>query len=203
MACLLMTYAGIILSFIGDVALAPGSMLAQETVVGVGLVLAAALVFSFAYLGTGVYTRRLGSLRFTATAMTAACLGTLIHGLTAEGLAPLQVPAPVWGYAAMLGAGGTVLATVCMNTGVRHLGAQRSAVISSVSPIMAIGLAWITLGETPSALQAVGMGLTIIGATAMALARGRSPVAPAKPARDAAAHREAPRASATSATSAS
>lgn len=169
LVCLAVTYVGIVLSYAGDAALGPNAGL------GVVLVLLAAFTFSIAYLASATYTRRLGSRRFTAAAMTAAAVGTLTHGLVAEGVAVLHAPAAVWGWAVLLGLGATVLATLCMNEGVRQLGAQRAAVLSSVSPVMAIVLAWVVLGETPTVLQGVGMLVTIVGVTVLAVARQREP----------------------------
>jgi drug/metabolite transporter (DMT)-like permease len=111
-------------------------------------------VFSISYLGASRYNKRLGSRRFTATAMTAACIGTLCHGFIAEGVSVLAAPPEVWAWAALLGIGATVMATLCMNEGMRRLGAERGAVLSTVSPVMTI---------------------TIVGATALALNKPSPP----------------------------
>jgi drug/metabolite transporter (DMT)-like permease len=132
-------------------------------------------VFSISYLGASRYNKRLGSRRFTATAMTAACIGTLCHGFIAEGVSVLAAPPEVWAWAALLGIGATVMATLCMNEGMRRLGAERGAVLSTVSPVMTIVLAWLALGEEPGLTQAIGMTITIVGATALALNKPSPP----------------------------
>jgi drug/metabolite transporter (DMT)-like permease len=176
LGCLAITYVGIVMTFLGEMQLATHW---QTTALGVGLVFLAALVFAASYLGAGTYSKRLGSRRFTATAMTAACIGTLSHGLV-TGVNFDQVPAPVWGYAVMLGVGATVVATLCMNEGMRRVGPQRSAIMSCVSPVMAVALAWFVLDEHIGAFQALGMVITVSGATAMGFFKAEQAGAPAR-----------------------
>ena len=46
---------------------------------GTGLVLSSAIIFSWFVMGSGVMTQRIGSTRFTAYTMTVASLATLVH----------------------------------------------------------------------------------------------------------------------------
>ena len=66
------TYAGIILMSYEEMQLSDNN---PEILIGIALVLGAALLFSGAYVAAGTYTKRLGSRRYTGTAMTAACCG--------------------------------------------------------------------------------------------------------------------------------
>jgi drug/metabolite transporter (DMT)-like permease len=55
--------------------------------------------------------------------------------------------------------------------GVRRIGAQRGAVLSSVGPPTTVLLAFFLLGERLSAWQWVGMALIVLGIMVLDLAR--------------------------------
>jgi drug/metabolite transporter (DMT)-like permease len=67
--------------------------------------------------------------------------------------------------------------------GVRQLGNTRTATYSNLVPALALLVAWIWLGEVPTARQALGAGIIIAGVTAVQIAgarRRQTPVAPSQ-----------------------
>jgi len=67
-------------------------------------------------------------------------------------------------YAAILysGLGGLVVAYMFWLYGIRKLGPTRTALYGNLQPLIALVFAWLTLGEIPTAWQALGAG-TIVG----------------------------------------
>ena len=171
LSCLLVTYVGIVLCFAGELELVAMEN-AREVTIGTLLVVASAICFAGYLFIAGKHIKRLGSTRFTSIAFCAAGLGIVIHGLFAGSVAKLPgLSTEVWGYGIALGLLCTAIPAYLMNFSLGRLGATRVALIGSMGPVMTIVLAWIFLHERPSSVQAVGMVITIIASTAMALAK--------------------------------
>lgn len=169
LAAVPLTWAGIAVSCL-DQPLAGGDLLA-----GTALVAASAVAFAVHLVGIAPFARRLGGARTAALAMCAACLGILAH-------AALAVPAAVWAAqpAALLPAGlilglvATVLPALLAGMALGRIGPGPFAVIGSVGPGCTVLLAWLVLGERPSALAWVGFAITVAGGLAVGLAGQRS-----------------------------
>jgi drug/metabolite transporter (DMT)-like permease len=73
---------------------------------------------------------------------------------------PLASIAALWPVmvAGVVGAG---LATVCFIGGIRLLGAPRATILSTLEPVVGVGLAAILFGTLPTALQVAGGALII------------------------------------------
>jgi len=56
-----------------------------------------------------------------------------------------------------------VLAFVLYNRAVMAIGSSRTAIYNCVTPLVAMVIAWLLLGEVPTGLQYVGVGLVIAG----------------------------------------
>ncbi len=101
-----------------------------------------------------------------ATTMLLAALiysvATLLLGHATVLVQPLSGTAAAWPVllAGVVGAG---VPTLCFITGIRLLGAPRAAILSTLEPVVGVGLAALLLGEQPALLQLMG-GLLIIGA---------------------------------------
>ncbi|HEY0971463.1 MAG TPA: DMT family transporter [Gemmatimonadales bacterium] len=74
-----------------------------------------------------------------------------------------SVPAPAWGAVVYSGLGALVIAYLCWYRGVRTLGPTRTAMYGNLQPVIALLVAWLTLGETPTAFQAIGVVLILGG----------------------------------------
>jgi drug/metabolite transporter (DMT)-like permease len=72
------------------------------------------------------------------------------------------LPSSAWMAIAYSGLGGLVVAYMFWYYGVRRLGPVRTALYGNLQPLIALLVAWLTLGELPTTWQALGAG-TIVG----------------------------------------
>jgi len=107
--------------------------------------------------------RRAGSLRFTAYAMSVACLATVLHFAASHELTALVLPVGVYGLALLMALLATVIPAFLMNAGIQRLGAGPTAIIGSTGPVATLVLAWLLLGEALTALQLAGTALILGG----------------------------------------
>jgi drug/metabolite transporter (DMT)-like permease len=131
---------------------------------GVGLVLVCAFTFAVYYLASDRWTRVAGSAPFTVAALTSASAMLVLGQLARVGtVATLHGGVPDALLMAGLVLFATVMPMLLMTEGVRRLGAQRSAVASTIGPpaTMLMGVAF--LGEHLGALQWIGAALIIAG----------------------------------------
>lgn len=106
---------------------------------------------------------RLGSVGFTVYAMTAAALGLSLHVVLSVPMAELQLTQEAWTLMAGLVLGATVLPLLLVAEGVRRIGAQRAAIVTTVGPPSTILMAWWLLDETLVWTQLAGAGLIVAG----------------------------------------
>jgi drug/metabolite transporter (DMT)-like permease len=133
--------------------------------VGVGFALVAAATFGLVLVLTQHEVADLdGRLR---TALTMAFVGVLalLVSLLQGGLQWPNAPAGWWGLAALTLLYGT--AFTIMFTLLPKLGVVGSSPILNVEPVAALGMAWLLLGQSISAIQVAG-ALLVVG-TVMAL----------------------------------
>jgi len=173
-------WAGIVVSGLGIAFVVWGGTRAvsfgSDTIRGDLTVLAAALAWSVYTVGSSRYVVRYGALPVTAVAMWTGTLGLLAVGAPSivaqrwEGIS-----AAAWAGLLYSGAFAIALAYFIWSYGVRHLGSSRTAIYSNTIPVVALLVAWLTLGEVPTWLQVAGTTLILGG---IMLAR-RSRPAPA------------------------
>lgn len=156
---LIISYVGIVIVFYEELTIA-----GQNTLLGSAFILASAAAFAIYLFGSGEMVKRLGAMRFTAYAMTIACLATLIHFGIQYDDAVTQLPTEVYGLALLMAVLSTVIPTFLMNAGIHHLGASHAAIISALGPVMTIFLAYLILNEQLTPVQCLGAGLVVVGA---------------------------------------
>lgn len=158
MAALALSYAGMIMVFVEQLAMESSGIW-----LGSSLVLAGAVVFAGFTLGSGVMGRRIGSARFTAYTMTVASLATLAHFAAGHGLALTGFPAEVYKQALLMAVFSTVLPSFFMNAGIRRIGAGPASIISMIGPIATLMLAFLFLDEPITLMQLAGTGFVMAG----------------------------------------
>lgn len=138
---------------------------------GAALVLAAALSYAIYFMIGERYTREIGASRFTLFAMSAAAVVLLVHALL-RGTVPQIAAVDLQGWLLL-----AMLAVLCMFVpallqaeGVRRLGAQRGALVSTVGPPTTIVLAWLSFDERMNWLQLTGVALIVSGILVLDLA---------------------------------
>ena len=168
---LALTYGGILLVVTGA---GHGSPAVNST--GVWLVLACAFTYALFYLASERWTPVLGSINFTVASMSAATFALTAHVLVRHGLPDFRANPRDLGLIAGLVVIATVLPMFLTAEGVRRLGAQRAAIVSSVGPPTTIALGALALGEQFALPQWLGVALIIAGILVLELRwRRRSP----------------------------
>ena len=99
------------------------------------------------------------------------------------------VPAPQLWSAAYLGIVPTIVGYLCWNFALSRAPASKVSSIMYVQPLVASAIAWIWLGQVPSALTAVGGAFAVAGVvltvrtarpSAPAVAPAKAPLAPSR-----------------------
>jgi drug/metabolite transporter (DMT)-like permease len=170
LAALALTYAGILLVVTGfDLSIL------RANLAGAGFVLFCALTFALYYLASDRWTPLIGSVAFTVYALTAATACLVVHYAFTGRPHALPIDARAVGLMAGLVLIATVFAMLAMAEGVRRLGAQRAAVVSTVGPPATILLgAWL-LDERLTAPQWLGVALIVGGIVVLEAARPKAP----------------------------
>lgn len=167
LAPMLLTYAGLALMFGQDLAfLDDGSH--QDLTTGTLLVLGSALAFAFYLLFSKASISRLGSVLFTAVAMTSASVVTAIHySMSSDSQASLlalpEYSTLVWTGLIGLAVFATVLPSFLVSEAIKHLGAATTSLTGTLGPVATTLLAIALLDEPFSLMGAIGMGMVIGG----------------------------------------
>ena len=155
---LVVSYLGIIIVFAEELTLADANV-----ALGSALIFGSATAFAIYLTGSGMMVKRLGATRFTAYAMTIACLATLIHfGLDFD-TEIISLPVEVYGLALLMAVVATVVPAFLMNAGIQRIGASPAAIISATGPIMTLFLAYFFLSEQLTPVQIAGAALVMVG----------------------------------------
>ncbi len=164
-------WCGLFVALIGTaiVAFQKGDVTAgREHLLGNLMVLAAALLWAGGTVYSRPLLRRITPLQLAAAA---AAVALPVHLLLATGRYAESMPALRSGslwlillYGGVLSSG---LSQPMWSFGVRHAGAAHAAVIQNLIPLVAIAVAWVSRGETPTTAQLVGGALILSGLLAM------------------------------------
>ncbi len=143
---------------------------------GTLFVLIAAITTGTYFLINERVSRRIGSIPFTVYAMTAATIALLVHaGITTE-MQEFVMGAEAWMLMGILIVGVTALPLFMLAEGVRLIGAQRAALVSTVGPPATIAMAWLFLDERMTSLQLGGATAIIAGIIILELRLKEPPV---------------------------
>ena len=158
MAGAALSYAGLIVMFGADPARLTPAMLN-----GAGFVLAAAAAFALYQLFAREIILRCGPALFTATAMSAASATIIAQFALSHSASALVLPQSAWMLILMLAIFSTIVPTFMMSAGTARIGAQGTAIISTLSPVVTIALAILVLDEPFGLPEAAGTVLVIGG----------------------------------------
>lgn len=152
----------------------------RANLLGALLVIGSALSYAIYFLVSERYTREIGSARFTLFAMTAAPVCLLAHFFSRHdaGAELAAITPTAWGLLAAISILCMFLPALFQAEGVRRIGAQRGAVLSTVGPPTTALLAWTLLGERLSAWQWLGVAMIVVGILVLDLARVKSKSVP-------------------------
>ncbi len=122
------------------------------------------------------YTIRAHPMALSAITMSSGA--TLLLLVAASDLRRLDwggVTLAQWGSIAYAGLGSMVIAYLFFYRGVKVLGPTRTAMYGNLQPIIALSVAWMTLGERPTGWQLLGAASIVAGLLVSRTARPRPP----------------------------
>lgn len=157
---LLLTYAGIGLAFFGELQLDTANPYFYR---GSLLIFLCAITYSVYIAGSGQVIPQVGATRFTAYAMLAATAGIFLHFLLLGNFTSLHQSAGLWGYGLLLAIVATVIPSFLISNGMKRIGSNNVAIISSIGPVSTIIQAHFILGEKIFLEQIAGTILVVIG----------------------------------------
>ena len=159
LAAVALTYGGILLVVGG-----PDLQVLRGNLFGASLVLVCALTFALYFIASDRWTQAIGSAPFTVIALSCATALLVLFAILHHGAVATIHPGA---HDAVLMAGvvlfATVLPMLLMAEGVRRLGAQRSAVASTIGPPATLLMGALFLGERLATAQWCGALLILAG----------------------------------------
>ncbi len=163
---LALSYSGIALVFVANVRLAsdPGVIM-----LGGGLVFLSALAFALYMLGSGRAIPRIGPARFTSYASIIACGFAVGQFFVSHDGGGLVQPAKVYWLSLAMALICTVLPIWLMAEGIKRIGSNQVAMISSIGPVITIFFGWLILNEAITPVQVIGAALVLAGVLLVSL----------------------------------
>lgn len=139
------------------------------------LIVGAAATWAAYTVGSRGLVLRYGSLPVTAWTLWVGSAGLVLMGLPSLLATPLrELSSLAWFgvlYAGVLAIG---LAYVLWYRGVQKIGSSRTAAYQNLTPVVALLVAWIWLGEVPAALQLFGAAVVLGGISLARLGREKA-----------------------------
>jgi drug/metabolite transporter (DMT)-like permease len=157
---LILTYAGIGIAYWGEMKL---DTTHPNFFYGSFMIFLCAITYSFYLVGTGRIVPKVGTTHYTVYAMLFATVGIFIHFLLTKNISGIHFTPSLINYSVALAIVATVLPSFMMSYGMKHIGSNNVAIITSVGPVSTILQAHFFLGEKIIPLQLIGTSLVIIG----------------------------------------
>jgi drug/metabolite transporter (DMT)-like permease len=156
---LVLSYFGIVLVFMHD--LAGGD--AGSTALGSLFVVGSALSYAVYLLSTGEMVRRIGSLRLVAYAMCVSSAACLAQFFILRPVSLLVQPMEVVGLSLVNGVFCTIFPVFMTMAAVQRIGAATASQAGMIGPVSTLFLGYLVLGEAVTAVQLAGTGLVLAG----------------------------------------
>ena len=163
---LVVSYAGVALVVWSEVGTGH-----PDFMTGAGLVFIGAFLYSIYLVGSSRVVQRIGSMRFTAYAMTAACLCCILQFLVLRPLSALDLPPAVFGLSVVMSVVCTVLPVLMTAEALRRVGPNLVALSGAIGPVAAAVFGYLALAEPMGWLQLAGAALTVAGVMIISLWR--------------------------------
>ncbi len=157
---LVLTYIGIGTAYWGEIR---SAQYGPQFFYGSFMIFLCAVTYSFYLVGTGRLVNAVGATRYTAYTMLAASAGIFTHFLLTHPVQNVVMTSSLAGYGIALAIIATVLPSFMMSVGMKKIGSNNVAIITSIGPVSTILQAHFFLGETIIAEQILGTALVILG----------------------------------------
>jgi drug/metabolite transporter (DMT)-like permease len=168
LAALVTSYAGIALVVSSQAA---PSAEGRLFLFGALLIFGGALCYAVYLVAGSQVVKRVGSMRFTAYSMAISSIPAIVQFALLERPGALELPAAVWGYAAVLATFSTVLPVFLQAEALKRIGANHVALIGAVGPVSVAVTSALGLDEPFTWVQAVGGLLVISGVLLVSVKR--------------------------------
>lgn len=164
LAALALTYAGLVLVF------APSLEAEHRNFwLGAALAFASAICYAIYLVAGSEVIVRIGSVRFTAYAMSVASAACILQFFLLRPLAALDLPAPVYWYAIAMAVVSTAIPVFMTSEALRRVGANTVAIVGALGPVTTIAFGWLGLEEVMTPLQLAGSALVLVGVVVISL----------------------------------
>lgn len=157
---LILTYIGIGIAYFGELNITAGG---ENFFWGSFLIFLCAITYASYLVGSGRLIPKLGASKFTAYVMLTATMGVLAHFFVASDYSQLVLTKELTTYAILLAVVATVIPSFLIAYGMKTIGANNTAIITSIGPVSTILQAHWILGEHIFTAQIIGTILVIIG----------------------------------------
>jgi len=131
------------------------------------MVLLCGITYAMYLVGTGKLIPKLGATQYTSIAMLSASAGIFTHYCITESIK--EIPSfldpqhPIFIYVLGLALFATVIPSFLLSTGMKRIGSNDLAIVTSIGPVATLFQARYLLDEPFSLLQILGTVLVIIG----------------------------------------
>lgn len=170
-AALALTYLGIGVAYFGELTI---DLTNPNFLWGSMFIFICAVTYAIYIVGSGRIIPMVGATKFTAYTMLTATAGVFLHFLLAGNYLGMPTGVSFWGYGFLLAVMATVIPGFLMSYGMKRIGSNNVAIISSIGPVSTIIQAHFVLGERIFFEQVVGTILVIAGVLLTGW-RGRAP----------------------------
>lgn len=152
------TYFGIFITFADELNVA-----GENVMKGVSFIFLCAITYATYLVGSGALIPKIGSVRFTAYAMTVSSVIVIIHNSISNSSEVLNQPWQVYALGFGMAMISTVIPSFLISEAIKRMGASNFAIYASLGPISTIILAIIFLGERLDIYQIAGTVIVIAG----------------------------------------
>lgn len=153
------TYAGLLFAFISEAS----TTQTEHFVRGSLLIFACAITYAAYIVGSGRLIPSIGPAKFNSYAMSFAAAAVLIHDGFSGTQSLWNLSTDVYAYSVVMAILSTVIPSFLVAEGIKRIGADNTAIVSSIGPVSTIIQASILLGEPVSALQIMGTAFVLAG----------------------------------------
>jgi len=157
---LVLTYAGIVLAYLGELSMDAGN---PDFFIGSLLIFICSITFAIYLVGSGKLIPQVGVTRFTAYVMLASTAGVFVHFMINNNYSIFHSGNPELLYGIMLAVIATVIPSFLIAAGMKQIGANNVAIISSIGPVSTILQAHFILNEPIYTAQIAGTLLVVSG----------------------------------------
>lgn len=158
---LVLTYAGLIVAFTGEVSL--GASSDANFYLGCFLVFSCAVTFAAYIVGSGKLIPMVGPVKFNSYAMSFAAIGVLLHYAITSDKSLLHLDSKVYLFSFLMAIISTVIPSYLRSEGIKRIGPENASIVTSIGPASTIIQANIFLDEPIFALQIAGTVLILSG----------------------------------------